>query len=325
MINLKGVVIMGKNFNRKVSIIGAGNVGSTIAFSLVNSGFVSEIALLDRNELKAEGQVMDMMHGLPFVKPVKIYTGGFGVIEGSDIIVITAGATMENGETRIDLVYKNTFIFKELLTSITPYIGDAIILVVTNPVDIMSYLTYKLTGLPKERVIGSGTVLDTARFQTMVGEHLGITPRDVRGYILGEHGDSEFAAWSSTNVAGIPMENFCNQTGVCTPDTTKDNIEKEVRYAGYEVLNRKGSTYYAIGLAVNKIIESILLDENAVLTVSSLLSGQYGLEDVFLSVPCIVNKNGVDKILTMPLSERENEKLMNSANLLKDVISSVKL
>lgn len=321
----KGGINMAKNFNRKISIIGAGNVGATTAFSLVKSGLVSEIALIDRNEEKAQGHVMDMMHGMPFVQPVKIYTGGYGVIENSDIIVIAAGANIAPGESRLELVHRNTEIFKEIIGNISKFIGDAIILVVSNPVDIMSYVTYKLTGLPKERVIGSGTVLDTARFKTMIGEQLGIDPKDVRGFILGEHGDSEFAAWSSTNIAGIPMEDFCNQTGVCTPDTTKDNIENEVRYAGYEVINRKGSTEYAVSLAVTKIIESILLDENAVLTVSSLLTGQYGEEEVFLSVPCIVNKKGVDKILTMPLSKEESYKLQNSANLLKDIIHSIKL
>lgn len=322
---LRGGVNMDKIFNRKVSIIGAGNVGSSTAFSLMKSGLVSEIALIDRNEQKAQGEVMDMMHGMPFVQPVKIYSGGYEIIENSDIIVITAGANIVPGESRLELVHRNTEIFKSILGNMAKYIGDAILLVVSNPVDILTYVTYKLTGLPKERVIGSGTVLDTARFKTMVGEHLGIDPKDVHGFILGEHGDSEFAAWSSMNIAGIPMEDFCSQTGVCTPNATKDTIENEVRYAGYEVLKRKGSTEYAISLAVTKIIESILLDENAVLTVSSLITGQYDLDDVFLSVPTIVNKNGVSKILTMPLSKEEEQKLVNSANVLKDIIHSIKI
>jgi len=318
-------MVMSKIGSRKVTIIGAGNVGSTTAFSLIKSGLVSEIAILDKCVEKAEGQVMDLMHGIPFVSPVKVYTGGYGIVENSDIIIITAGANRVEGESRSQLLHRNIETFKEIIASISKYIGGAIILVVTNPVDLMSYITYKLTGLPKGRVFGSGTVLDTARFKTMVGEHLGVDPRDVRGFVLGEHGDSEFATWSSTNIAGIPMESFCTQTGVCTPDTTMEEIEREVRCAGNEVISRKGSTQFAVSMAVTKIVESVLLDENAVLTVSTLLDGQYGQEDVFLSVPSIVNKNGVEKILTMPLSKKESSKLQNSSNVLKDLIRSIKL
>jgi L-lactate dehydrogenase len=316
---------MNNQSKRKVSIIGAGNVGATIAYTLVHSGLVNEIALFDINEEKAKGEVMDIMHGMAFSKPVKVYTGGYKIVENSEIIVITAGSIVKENQSRLNLVEKNTEIFKSIISNIKDYIGNAIIVVVSNPVDIMAYVTRKLTNLPKGRVIGSGTVLDTGRFKTLVGEHLNIDPRDVNGYILGEHGDSEFANWSNTTIGGIKMEDYCNQTNVCTPDTTKNLIEDDVKYAGYEVLNRKGCTEYGIAMATTKIVESILKDENSILTVSTLLEGEYDISDVYLSIPCVVNSQGIRNTIKLNLINEEHDKLKNSANILKNILTDLKL
>ena len=311
--------------SKKISIIGAGKVGSATAFSLVHSGIATEIAIVDVFKEKAEGEVMDIMHGAPLLEPVKIYSGDYSAIKDSSIIIITAGANIVTNQSRLELLKDNVNIFKDIVSSMSKYIGSAIILVVSNPVDVMTYVTQKLTNLPRHKVIGSGTVLDTSRFKQILGEHLNVDPRDVRGYILGEHGDSEFATWSSTNVAGIPMEEYCDQLKVCTPDTTKENILNEVRRAGYEVIKRKGCTQYAVALAVTTIVKSILMNQRSVLTVSTLLEGEYEQDNVYLSVPCILNQHGIDQILHVPLCAEEKLQLDNSANILKDAIGSINL
>lgn len=311
--------------NKKISIIGAGKVGSATAFTLAYSGIVSELVLIDVYSEKAEGEAMDIMHGAPLIEPVKIHTGDYRKIENSDIIIITAGANITPDQNRLSLVQNNLNIFKDVIHSMNNYIGDAILLVVSNPVDVMAYATQKLTGLPSKRVIGSGTVLDTSRFKTVLGDHLKVDARDIRGYILGEHGDSEFATWSSTNIASLRMEEFCEQMGLCSPETTKENIMHAVRTAGYEVIRRKGASQYAVALAVNTIVRSILMNQNSILTISTLLNGQYGLEDVYLSVPCIINRKGVDGIIEIPLARSESLFLERSANTLKDVIESIKV
>lgn len=309
----------------KITVIGAGFVGSTTAYTLMISGLVSEIVLIDINEKKAEGEVMDMNHGIPFVRPVKLYSGTYKDCADSDIIIITAGANQKEGETRLDLVKKNTEVFKSIITEIVKYNKDAILLVVTNPVDILTYVTYKLSGFPKNKVIGSGTVLDTARFRYLIGDHVGIDTRNVHAYILGEHGDTEVATWSLTNIAGIPMEQFCQDCQKCEEGRTRKQIYEDVKNAAYHIIERKGATYYAIALAVKRIVETIVRDENSILTVSSLLEGQYGISDVCLSVPTLVNKDGVDRILTVPISDDEHKKLLESANTLKEVIKSIEI
>lgn len=305
---------------KKVTIIGAGFVGATSAYTLMMSGLITELVLIDVNKKKAEGEVMDLNHGMPFVRPVRIYVGDYSDCAGSDIVIIAAGANQKPGETRIDLVHKNTAIFKEIVSNIVKYNKDCILLVVTNPVDILTYVTYKISGLPKNKVIGSGTVLDTARFRYLLGDHVGIDTRNIHAYILGEHGDTEVATWSLTNIAGIPMEKYCNDCKCCDHHVTRDNIFEEVKNAAYKIIEGKGATYFAVALAVKRIVEAIVRDENSILTVSSLLEGQYGLSDICLSVPTIVNKDGIGKIVDVPINDKERNLLIQSGNSLKEVI-----
>jgi len=312
-------------FSRKITIIGAGFVGSTTAYTLMLSGLVSEIAIIDINSKKVEGEVMDLNHGMPFVRPVKIYNGSYEDCKDSDIIIISAGANQKPGETRIDLVYKNTQIFKEIIRNILKYYTGAILLVVTNPVDILTYVTYKISGLPHNKVIGSGTVLDTARLRYLIADHVGIDVRNVHGYIIGEHGDSELAAWSTANIAGIPIDEYCNRCQKCEKKLSQLQIFEDVKNAAYEIIDRKGATYYAVALAVRRIVEAIIRDENSILTVSSLVEGQYGINDICLSLPSIVNSKGVSTILDIPLSVSEMDLLKKCADSLKKVVKTLDL
>lgn len=309
---------------KKVAIVGSGFVGSTTAYTLMLSGLVSEIILVDVNKDKAEGEVMDMNHGMPFVRPVRIYSGEYSDCTDSEIVIITAGAGQKPGETRLDLVHKNAAIFKSIISEITKYNKDCILLVVTNPVDILTYVTLKKSGFPKNKVIGSGTVLDTARFRYLLGEHVSVDSRNVHAYIIGEHGDTEVPAWSITNIAGIPMDNYCGTFNQCD-SMSKLTIYENVKNAAYKIIERKGATYYAIALAVRRIVEAILRDENSILTVSSLIEGHYGLSDVVLSLPTVVNKNGIDRIIDLPLNESEQDALIKSGNSLKEVIKELRM
>jgi L-lactate dehydrogenase len=306
----------------KVSIIGAGFVGSTTAYTLMTSGLVSELVLVDVNKEKAEGEAMDLSHGMPFIRPVKVIAGDYAACEGSSIVIITAGANQKPGETRIDLVRKNTEVFSSIIPQIVQYCSESILLVVTNPVDILTYVTYRLSGFPKERVIGSGTVLDTARFKSLLGEHVGVDARNVHTYILGEHGDTEVATWSITNIAGMSMESYCRTCKTCD-GTSKDELFDDVRKAAYRVIERKGATYYAVALTVRRIVEAILRDENSILTVSSLVEGKYGLNEVCLSLPSIVNSKGISNVLELELSESEKGALINSGSSLKHIIEQL--
>lgn len=309
---------------KKVTIIGTGYVGSTAAYTLMLGGLISELVLIDINNYKAEGEEMDLNHGMAFVRPVKIYTGDYSDCAGSDIIIIAAGAGQKPGETRLDLVHKNTAIFKDIIKNITKYNTDCILLVVTNPVDILTYVTYKVSGFSKQKVLGSGTVLDTARFRYLIGEHTNVDTRNVHAYIIGEHGDTEVAAWSLANIAGIRIDDYCEKCGRCNDiNICREEIYQKVKNAAYEIIDRKGSTYYAVALAIQRIVEAIVRDENSVLTVSSLLEGEYGLNDVCLSLPSIVNKEGMQQVLDIPLNNEEYKNLKKSAETLKKVIETL--
>lgn len=309
----------------KIAIVGTGFVGSTTAYTLMLSGLISELVLIDINARKAEGEAMDMNHGMPFVRPVKIYGGEYSDCKDADIVVITGGANQKPGETRIDLVNKNTAIFRDVIGNIVKYNTDCILLVVTNPVDILTYVTYKLSGFPKNRVIGSGTVLDSARFKYMIGEHMGIDPRNVHAYIIGEHGDTEVPTWSLASIAGVPMDTYCKDCRSCDSESFKETTYNNVKNAAYEIIDRKGATYYAVALAVRRIVEAIVRNENSILTVSSLLEGEYGLEDICLSIPSQVNSEGISRIINVPLSDEENALLQKSAKSLKEVISGLNI
>lgn len=309
---------------QKCAVIGCGAVGATIAFALTQKSLFSELVLIDANHAKAEGEAMDLSHGLPFAHPMKVYAGGYEDISDCYLIIITAGAAQKPNETRLDIVNKNVEIFKSIIPQITKYNHEAIILVVSNPVDILTYCTIKLSGFPPERVLGSGTVLDTARLKYRLGRALCVDSRSIHAFIIGEHGDSELAVWSSANVSGIDLEDFHGLCSDCRNISFND-IYQSVRDSAYEVIERKGATYYGIAMAVTKIVLSIIRDEHSVLPVSGYIDGHYGLKDVCIGVPSIVGSSGIEKILDIPLSNNENEQLMNSVKTLKSVISELNI
>ena len=289
---------------QKAAIIGCGFVGASSAFSLLQKGIFSELVLIDANKEKAEGEAMDISHGRPYAHPMKIYAGSYDDISDCSLIIITAGANQKPGETRLDLVHKN---------------------VVANPVDILTYAALKISGYPKERVFGSGTVLDTARFRYLLSEHLQVASRSVHANIIGEHGDSELAVWSGANVAGIPINDFCELRGHYQHQESMERIYKTVRDSAYDIIQKKGATYYGVAMAVARIAESIVMNENAVLPVTSLMEGEYGLEGLCISVPTIVSQKGAEKVLEIPLSDEEKEKLLSSAKELKEVLDGLDL
>lgn len=317
-----------KALKPKVSIIGAGNVGSSFAFSLMASGLAREIVLVDMNKEKAMGECMDLNHGLSFAPPTKIYSSGYEGCENSDIVVITAGVRQKPGQTRIDLVQANTDIFYQMIQEIRKYAVDAILLVVSNPVDILTYVTLKISGLPFNRVIGSGTVLDTSRFRYLLSEHCNVDTRNVHAYIIGEHGDTELPIWSNANIGGMRFEEYCPtcvQHHSCQHDEQFNQIFKQVRDSAYRIIIAKGATYYAIALALVRITEAILRDENSILPVSTLINDYCGINDVCLSIPSLVNRNGVEKFLKIELSPKEREQFIRSAQSLKEVIEKIRL
>ena len=307
---------------RKAAIIGCGFVGASSAFSLVHKGLFSELVLIDANHAKAEGEAMDLSHGRPFTSPMKIYAGSYDDISDCSLIIITAGANQKPGETRLDLVHKNVAIFKSIIPEITKRNFEGILLIVANPVDILTYAALKISGYPKERVLGSGTVLDSARFRYLLSEHLNVDSRSVHAYIIGEHGDSKLAVWSSANVSGIGINDFCELRGHYEHDEAMDRIYRTVRDSAYEIIERKGATYYGVAMAVSRIAESIIRNEHSVLPVSSLMEGEYGLTDLCISVPTIVSAKGAEQVLEIPLSQEEKEKLQKSAAELKKVLDS---
>jgi L-lactate dehydrogenase len=304
---------------RKVSVIGAGNVGATFAYALMLSGLCSEIVLVDANTMKAEGEAMDLNHAVPLSHPTRIRAGSYADTAGSAITVVTAGSAQKPGETRLDLVKRNAAIFKSIIPEVVANNPDGILLIATNPVDILSQVSLKLSGLPDNKVIGSGTILDTARFRHLLSQHFNLDARSVHAYIIGEHGDSEVPVWSMANVAGMPIEDFCKASGCGCSQVARDQIFQQTRDAAYQIIERKGATFYAIGTGLVRIVESILRDQNTVLSISTHLKGQYGIQDVFLSLPCVVNHNGIDRIIQLPLSKVEEEALQGSARALQKV------
>lgn len=308
---------------QKAAIIGCGFVGSSSAFSLMHKGLFSELVLIDANQKKAEGEAMDLSHGRPFAHPMKIYAGSYDDISDCALVAITAGANQKPGETRIDLVHKNVAIFKSIIPEITKRNFEGILMIVANPVDILTYAALKISGYPKERVLGSGTVLDSARFRYLLGEHLHVDSRSVHATIIGEHGDSELAVWSGANVSGIEINDFCELRGHYNHREAMEQIYRTVRDSAYEIIERKGATYYGIAMAVSRIAESIVKNAHSVLPVSSLLEGEYGLNDICISVPTIVSQNGAEQVLEIPLNEKEQMKLKKSAEELHEILKSL--
>lgn len=310
---------------QKAAIIGCGFVGTSIAFTLVQKGIFSELVLVDVNKDKAEGEVMDLSHGLPFAKEMEIKAGDYEDIADCAMIIITAGANQKPGETRLDLVHKNVAIYKSIIPQIVKYNKDAILLIVSNPVDIMTYTALKLSGYPRQRVIGSGTVLDTARLKYHLSRHLNVDSKSIHAFIIGEHGDSELALWSSANVSGIPLNHFCELRGYYDHEAATDRIYKDVRDSAYEIIGKKGATYYGVAMAVARIIECIIRNEHSILPISVYMDGLYGLKDLCISIPTVVGQNGAEKILDIPLDDEEMTRLLKSTEELKTVLTEIEI
>ncbi len=308
---------------RKCAVIGCGNVGATTAYTLMQTGWFTDMVLIDINRTKAEGEASDLTHSLPFHTPMDIYAGDYSDLADCGLIIITAGANQRPGETRLDLLRTNTRIFRSIVTQITQYTTDAILLVVTNPVDVLSYETWKISGYPANRVIGSGTVLDTARLKQLLGSYLGVDSRNVHSFIIGEHGDSELPVWSSANVSGVDLNQYCENCGQGFDRQELDKLFCDVRDSAYKIIEAKGATYYAIAESVKRIVSAIIRDENSILPVSGLVDGHYGLEGVYMSLPCIVGSSGIKQVLEIPLNAEEEKKLHRAAKTLKEAIKEL--
>ncbi len=312
-----------KNNVNRVVLVGTGFVGSSYAFAMLNQGITEEFVLIDLNKDKAEGDAMDLNHGTPFApNRTKIWFGDYSDCKDADIVVLTAGANQKPGETRLDLVEKNMKIFKSIVGEIMANGFNGIFLVAANPVDILTYATWKFSGLPKHRVLGSGTILDTARFRFMLSDYFEVDPRNVHAYIIGEHGDTELPVWSHANVGGKNISELIKNKA----DQSMEDLDKifiNVRDAAYEIINRKGATFYGIAMGLVRITKAILQNENSILTVSTFLDGEYGEKDVYVGVPAIVNRDGIGDILELKLSDDEQEKFSHSVKVLKETMNPI--
>lgn len=307
----------------KISIIGSGNVGMRYAYSLMLSGLARSIVIVDIDKKRTEGEAMDLASCMPFVSPVDIVAGDYCDLKGSDMVVITAGAKQKPGQTRMELARQNVEIYKSIIPKIMEHAKEAIFLVVTNPLDVMSYAAYKISQKPWHEVIGSGTVLDSARLRLLLSRHCNIDARNIHAYILGEHGDSEFPVWSSAMIGGALFKDYCPMcNNKCDVKATLSDIFAEVKNFAYKVIERKGETSYGVGLAITRISSAILKDENSILPVSSFIDNYYDVSDVYMSVPAIVNKRGIRSLLKLRLDGQEVADLQNSARLIKEVIKS---
>ena len=307
----------------RVAIVGCGNVGATFAYALLLSGLASEIVLIDANHAKAEGEAMDLNHAMPLGRPVRIWAGDYEDCKGALLTVVTAGAAQRPGETRLDLVQRNTGIFKQIIPNIGKNDPEGIIIIATNPVDILTYVAQELSGLPRNQVIGSGTVLDSARFRYLLSQEFDVDPRSVHAFIIGEHGDSEVPAWSLANIAGMRLPQYCAVNGLGCDEQHLDRIFEQTRDAAYHIIERKGATYYAIASGLVRICEAIIRDQSTVLSVSSYIKDYYGISDVCLSIPSIVDLGGVERVIHLDLSADEIEGLRKSADILKGILSQL--
>lgn len=307
----------------KVVIIGTGLVGSTFAYALMISGLAGEIVLIDANRRRAEGEAMDLNHGISFVRPVRIYAGDYPDCAGADVVVITAGAAQKPGETRLELVHRNVAIFKQIIPQVVRYAQQPILLIVTNPVDIMSYVAYRLSGYPSGRVIGSGTVLDTSRLRYLLSAHCGVDPKNVHAYIIGEHGDSEVPLWSLANIAGMRLDEYCPSCERGCQPSVREEIFRQARDAAYAIIDRKGATYYGIGLSLLEIVESILRAERSIATVSTYLENYLGESDIYISVPAILHRGGVERLVPLRITGQEAEAFHRSVAVLRQVLGQI--
>jgi L-lactate dehydrogenase len=308
---------------RKVGVVGTGLVGSSFVYALLIREVATEIVLVDVNSEKAIGEVMDFNHGLSFGRPVKISAGGYADLSGAQVVVIAAGVSQKPGETRLDLLSKNMDVFRTIVHEVVRHNPGGIILIATNPVDMLTYTSLKVSGLPPGRVIGSGTILDTSRFRFLLGQYYGVDARSVHAYIIGEHGDSEIPLWSLANIGGVRLQEFAPLQNKKYDQREMDKLFVGVRDAAYEIIKRKGATYYAIGLGLVAIVETILGDYRSVLCVSTLMTGQYGVTDMSLSLPCVVGGSGIEEILMLNLSAEEENGFRASASKLQSTMKSL--
>ncbi len=311
---------------QKVVLVGAGFVGMSFAYALLNQNVCNELALIDINNKKAEGEAMDLNHGLPFSNAnMKIYAADYSACKDADIVVICAGAAQKPGETRPELLSRNTEVFKSIVSPVVESGFSGIFLVATNPVDVMTYVVKKLSGFPKHKVIGSGTTLDTARLRFLLGEYLEIDPKNVHAYVMGEHGDSEFVPWSQAMVGTKPVASIVSEYGDKIKQEEMDSLSDKVRHAAYEIIEAKQSTYYGIGMSLVRIVKAILKNENSILTTSTYLEGEYNQNDVYAGVPTVIGRNGVKAILTLQLTDKEKEQFDKSCNVLRQYIKETGL
>lgn len=310
---------------KKAAVIGCGFVGSATAFTLMQSHLFSELVLLDSNWEKADGEAKDIAHGIPFAGQMKIYAGDYTDLADAAVVIVTAGANQKPEEKRLDLIHRNVAIYKNIIPQIMQQNFEGILLIVSNPVDILTYVAIRLSGLPAGRVFGSGTVLDSARLKYALSEHLHVDSRSVHAFIIGEHGDSEIAAWSSANVSGIPLHLFCEMRGHFEHELAMEEIAEKVKNSAYEIIQKKQATYYGIAMSVKRICEAIVRNERSILPVSSLMQGAYGLQDLALSMPAIVGQNGVETHVPITLNQKEREKLQESADMLHELIKKLEL
>jgi L-lactate dehydrogenase len=307
----------------RIAIVGTGNVGASLAYALVLSGLAAEIVLIDANRERAEGEAMDLMHAVPFAKPTRVWAGTYADCAGAAITVVAAGAGQKPGETRLDLVRKNDAIFAQVIPSIASANPDGILLIATNPVDVLAYRSIAYSGLPANRVLGSGTILDSARFRALLAERFDMDPRSVHAFVAGEHGDSEVPVWSSANIGGMPLADYCEAHAIEFGRPAMDEVSVAVRDAAYHIIERKGATFYAVAAGLMRIVEAILRDQRTVLSVSSLISGYYGIDDVCLSLPTVVGRNGVERVLRVGLSAGEATALRRSASVLREILTTI--
>ncbi len=311
----------------KITVIGSGNVGSTIAYTLTTMGLASEIVMIDVNEEKSLGEALDIRQGVPFCNPANVYAGSYADAKGSNIVVITSGMARKPGMSRLDLAQTNVDIIKSIADKIVPVAPDATYVIVSNPVDILTYVFLKHTGLPQERVIGSGTILDTARLRSRVSEYYSVNQKNVHAYVLGEHGDSSFVPWSIANISNVPIESYRDavKSEVDYPEFHKDEVEDYMRKSGARVIQRKGATFYAVSVSVCHICQCLLSGIDTTLTVSTMLNGEYGIDDVCLSLLNVVGSKGAHSKIMLPLNDEEVKALHNSAKVLKDLIKSLNI
>ncbi len=305
----------------KIGIIGSGNVGATFAYALLLSGLASEIVLVDSNKKKVEGEVMDLNHAVPLTHSTRIETGDFSSLEGAALTVVTAGAAQQPGETRLELSKRNVALFASLIPEITRYNPDGILVVSTNPVDVMTHAAWKFSNFPPHRIIGSGTILDTARFRYLLSRHFGVDAKSVHAFIIGEHGDSEVPVWSLANIAGMRLDSFSQKQGVPYNDAIKKDIFAQTRSAAYEIIRRKGATYYAVAIGLLRIAEAILRDQKTIYSVSCIVDNYYGIPRTFLSLPSVIGREGIEFALQLQLDEDEVSWLKKSAKILQSAVT----